>query len=241
MFILALPLGAMEDFSSLLDQADQAYHHEEFARASEIYEQVLENQHLYLPGVYSNLGNAYYYQGRLPEALWAYEEALQLSPWSRRIAENILIVEMELSLSPVLPGKSILEKWIFWRPLLPPLFWQILLWGSIFGLSLLTAVFILKGKGHRLFSILLIFLSLFFLMPLLADHYVDQHPYGRIISEKTVYSGNGSFYEKVQEFPLPPGQNIRVLEIRRDWAFIEWEAGKKGWIEYSGVLTIGNK
>lgn len=239
LFIFPFTLWAQETLSSLLYEADEAYHREDFSLAVEIYERVLENQRQSIPAVYFNLGNSYYYQGKRPEALWAYEQAQSLSPWNRSIVENILAVEMELPFNPVHPEKSNPEKWIFWYSLLPPLLWQIMLWCSLFTLSLLATIFLIKRKKNGFTIGLLIVFSLFSSLPLLVNGYLNQHPYGRIMIESHVYSGNGEFYEKVQRTPLQPGQKIRILETRRDWALMEWGPEKRGWIKLSGIRTIG--
>lgn len=236
LILLPISIGAQDNFKSLLEEADEAYHQEDFSRAADIYENIIEGKHKKLPSLYFNLGNTRYYQGKFAEALWAYDQAQALSPWNRDISENILAAEKELDFIPSHPDKSNLEKWIFWYRLLPPILWQIFLALSltVFSISIL---YYLKGKDSIVLIGLMVILSFSSVLSLFSYQQVQKYPYGRIVSETYIYSGNGDFYDRIQAKPLLPGQQIRILEKRRDWYLLEWAEGQKGWVASSVVLT----
>jgi hypothetical protein len=80
---LGTSMGATAARADLLDEAwkrgNEAYLHGDYGAAAAAYEQ-LDRQQVVSPELTYNLGNAYYRQGQLGRAIWAWERALALDP-----------------------------------------------------------------------------------------------------------------------------------------------------------------
>ena len=75
--------------------ADSAYNRENYTEAVALYTKAL-GQGMVSPEMYYNLGNAYYRQGRLGQAVIAYERALRLDPSDKDARDNLNFVINQL-------------------------------------------------------------------------------------------------------------------------------------------------
>ncbi|HPR32608.1 MAG TPA: tetratricopeptide repeat protein, partial [Prolixibacteraceae bacterium] len=82
-----LKAGALDS----LDQANRYYLSDDFARAIESYENLI-NQGYEPAALYYNLGNAHYKRGNLARAILNYERALLLAPNDEDIRFNLELV-----------------------------------------------------------------------------------------------------------------------------------------------------
>lgn len=82
--IASLPLFA----SSLTDRADSAYAAEDYALATQFYNQAIKDDGT-SSDLYYNLGNTYYRQGKNAQAILAYERALRLDPSNADARANL--------------------------------------------------------------------------------------------------------------------------------------------------------
>jgi len=89
-FIFSSLFSQAADLKSLLDQANKAYSAQNFAKAQELYEQILgagkESAQLYF-----NLGNACFKQGENIKAILNYERAKRLAPQNEDIDFNLKV------------------------------------------------------------------------------------------------------------------------------------------------------
>ncbi len=70
---------AVASANSLGEQADSAYNKEDYAKAVELYNQILSEVGP-SADVYYNLGNAWYRRGKIAQCILAYERALRIDP-----------------------------------------------------------------------------------------------------------------------------------------------------------------
>lgn len=81
--------------STLTQQADSAYNHEDFAQAVRLYHQVIADEGI-SPELYYNLANSYYRIGKLGQAVIYYERALKLDPSFKDARENLQFVNTKI-------------------------------------------------------------------------------------------------------------------------------------------------
>ena len=72
----------------LLNQANESYSREDYKKAAELYEKVLQDEGI-SSDLYYNLGNAYYKDKQYAKAILNYERALLLSPGNEDARFNL--------------------------------------------------------------------------------------------------------------------------------------------------------
>ena len=85
--------------ANLAAEADSAYNKEDYARAVELYNQLLAEQGRSAE-VYYNLGNAWYRRGNTAQAILAYERALRVDPAHVDARANLDFVNSRLEDKP---------------------------------------------------------------------------------------------------------------------------------------------
>jgi tetratricopeptide (TPR) repeat protein len=85
-----------QDAAQLLDSANQQYNRGQYRKAIETYEQVLARGQE-APGVYYNLGNAYYKTNQLGPAILNYERARLREPGNEDIHYNLDLARQQIT------------------------------------------------------------------------------------------------------------------------------------------------
>ena len=85
-------------------QADSAYNNNDFVKATELYETILENQGE-SADIYYNLGNSYYKMDNIAKAILNYERALLLNPGDSDIRFNLELAQSKTT-DKVIPFRS---------------------------------------------------------------------------------------------------------------------------------------
>ena len=78
-----------------VQMADTAFSHKEYAKAIELYNDALAKQGPN-PDIYYNLGNAWYRDGDISQAILSYERALRLDPTHSDARANLAFVNQSL-------------------------------------------------------------------------------------------------------------------------------------------------
>ena len=86
-------------------QADSAYNNNDFVKATELYETILENQGE-SADIYYNLGNSYYKMDNIAKAILNYERALLLNPGDSDIRFNLELAQSK-TVDKVIPMSEI--------------------------------------------------------------------------------------------------------------------------------------
>ena len=88
-FMVLLATGTTAQVESfMVDSANKHYMEGEYRQAIQLYQQVL-NKGIEAPGIYYNLGNAYYKTHQLAPAILNYERALLRNPSNEDIQYNL--------------------------------------------------------------------------------------------------------------------------------------------------------
>lgn len=90
--ILFISVITSSIFGQNKSQADSAYINNDFAKAIELYESILDNQGE-SADIYYNLGNSYYKMDNIAKAILNYERALLLSPGDNDIRFNLELAQ----------------------------------------------------------------------------------------------------------------------------------------------------
>lgn len=95
---------------AIVKEAEVAYTQEDYGKAIDLYEGVLESNGE-SPEIYYNLGNAYYKAGKIAPAILNYERALVLEPGDNDARFNLQMAKQK-SVDKIEPvGEFFLSKW----------------------------------------------------------------------------------------------------------------------------------
>ncbi|HEX7400629.1 MAG TPA: tetratricopeptide repeat protein [candidate division Zixibacteria bacterium] len=243
LFILFLPLykaiADTESATALFNKGNQYYDDGKFDQAIEEYEKII-NLGIKNYQVYYNLGNAYFRQNQLGNAILSYRRALVLKPCDEDTEANLAFVKL-FTLDKLEEQKI--------NPLSNLLVWFLGLWSKdnlailtslFYVLSIAAGIFILfwGAKRYLLFG-LICFLILFAISgtSLWAKINSDSIEYGVVVaSQAEVRSGPGSDY--VLQFTGHEGLEFRVEEQAEGWYRISLPNGIKGWIPKEAVEIV---
>ena len=85
------------DASDLTAKADSAYMNDQFAEAARLYLEAAEQEGT-SSDLYYNIGNSYYRQNKLGEAILYYERAIRLDPLNKDARTNLEFVNTRICL-----------------------------------------------------------------------------------------------------------------------------------------------
>ncbi|MBL7686182.1 MAG: tetratricopeptide repeat protein [Deltaproteobacteria bacterium] len=241
-FVLASLFGAYDlqaqerTLQSQFDQANEAYFQRDFPKAIQLY-QDLESRGLVSGDLFYNLGNTYYRQGEVGEAVYYYLKALRYSPRDRDLVANLRYV-LSKRVDQIEPGllSKVYHTLFFWGDLMT--LKELLLTTALFyGLFfIILALRLMKKRTGLTFALVLLLLLNLLLLPTAVAKYVQEKmqtiaviisPQASVFSEPTDSS--------IKLFELHEGTYGKVLDQTKDFIKMNFDSGKVGWIESKNV------
>jgi tetratricopeptide (TPR) repeat protein len=231
------------DLKSLFEQANKAYTSQDFAKAQELYEQILgagkESAQLYF-----NLGNAYFKQGDNIKAILNYERAKRLAPQNDDIDFNLKIANQFVVDNIIQLPRPFFSRW----------------WSSLANLSssdgwakrsVVFFVLFLVLLGSYFFSRLLRIRKLAFYGAVLAavisvfsftlayhQHKVIKDRTSALILCPRVTVKSAPSATGTGLFLLHEGLKVKITDKLERWSEIELPDGNKGWVGDSCLVKI---
>lgn len=229
---------------SIISEANRHYYNLEFNKAAALYRSVVDAGYASAELFY-NLGNTYYKQDQLAEAILFYEKALELSPFDKDIRDNLNMANMLIVDKVESIPEFFLKRW--WRlmvNLFSPNIWAIssLL---LFILSLLFFFLYVTGTkpaGGKIRwltpGLALVFFSvLLYVCSISRKNNIVQNDHAVIMDlSVTVKSSPDELGTDV--FILHEGTKVEMLDSLEDWREIRIANGSKGWILKKSVGEI---
>jgi tetratricopeptide (TPR) repeat protein len=231
------------DLKSLMDQANKAYAAQDFAKAQELYEQILGtgNESAIL---YFNLGNAFYKQGDNLKAVLNYERAKRLSPRNKDIDFNLKIAnQFVVDNIEQLPKPFFARWWNSVSNLLPADGWA--KWSVfvfILFLILLGSYFFSRSlRIRKLAFSAAVFTAIFvifsFTLAIRQSNLVKDRTSALIlcprVNVKSAPSVTGT-----DLFMIHEGLKVKITDQLEKWREIELSDGNKGWVKDSCLVRI---
>ena len=238
-------LGA-STFDETFVDANGAYRAGLFPEAAQAYEHLVASS-VADPVVFYNLGNAYYRNGQLAEAIANYERALALDPTLNVARENLgeALRGTERGLAP--PRSSAWEEaLLFWHDGLAP--------GLTRGLAFVTWLLFWAALGLRLWrpypfsrtaAGALLALSLLFGLSLWSKAHP---PLIAVAAETRVPVRFGTNPNETVRFELFEGDRVAIEERRtvnsgpeagKRWARVITAGGERGWVPETHLAFVG--
>ncbi len=214
------------------------------AEAIRAYE-TLVSQGMDDPALYFNLGNAYYQNGELGQAILNYRRATQLAPRDADIQHNLALARAQATEQlPQTPDTIVtifLADMAGWLTLNETAVLSLLLWTS-----LCVAFFVVRRLGHgrkrTLLKYSLLPLAMLFLLSaftvgsrLQTAHNLKE---AVIVAEVAdVYAGPGEQFGS--DFQLHDGAEVALYQTRGDWAQIGAPGSElRGWVNGDVVTAV---
>lgn len=245
-FLLLLTLScAVSLFAqeSAIKEAEAAYMQEDYAKAIQVYESILQSYGP-SPQIYYNLGNAYYKSGEIASSILNYERALLLEPGDGDIRFNLNIAKQRTTdrIEPI--GHFFLVDWF---ESIQNKF-SINTWGTIgivgFILFIFCLILFFFSKWLRLkkigFYTGLSMLVIVFLANVFAAN--QKHDLtnraGAIVFTPTVTVKSTPDVSGTDLFVIHEGTKVAVRNILGAWSEIELEDGNVGWLPSKDIKKI---
>ena len=226
---------------SLFSIGNRYFSIEKYDYALDAYLAILEK--VENPDLYYNIGNTYYRQGNLGQAIWAYEKGIQLSPLHKDLKYNLDFVNARVKDRIEVP-KGILFIEMYRTIKRNVKLNDLLLWGGIMILLASFATFfkvfnILDNIfAYRMTVILFIFSLLLHMIALDKYWEISDKNEGIIISSiVNVRSAPIDRDEKII-FRIHEGLKVDIVQSQPGWFEIILLDGKKGWIEHQSLLRL---
>ena len=226
---------------SLFSIGNRYFSIEKYDYALDAYLAILEK--VENPDLYFNIGNTYYRQGNLGQAIWAYEKGIQLSPLHKDLKYNLDFVNARVKDRIEVP-KGILFIEMYRTIKRNVKLNDLLLWGGIMMLLASFATFfkvfnILDNIfAYRMTVILFIFSLLLHMIALDKYWEISDKNEGIIISSiVNVRSAPIDRDEKII-FRIHEGLKVDIVQSQPGWFEILLLDGKKGWIEHQSLLRL---
>lgn len=230
-----------QDLSELFQQGNQYYDQGEFGKAIEFYQKIIQggfsNSH-----VYYNLGNAYFRNQELGNAILNYRRAERLDPRDEDIKANIEYVKLytldKIEVQNVNIFSSILKSILNSATLDE---WTLLVSGIYFlGMILgITLVFL-----DRLLRPLLIILIILIIVLILSGSLL----YAKIRTETIIERGvviaeesgvrSGPGHDYTLQFTAHEGLEFEIKDRQEGWYLIVLPNGVMGWLQKPTIAKI---
>ena len=242
-FILVISSYSFSDqIIEKFQAANARYNDSDYNGAIQLYEEIVsENwQSGYL---FYNLGNSYYRAGMVGQSIWAYNNALKLSPRFENIIYNLEIANTKIKDRVTLPPEFFLVNFYIQLKNYFTFFEWLYLCGVLVflcaGFFMLSKMLILNRKVVRRLILILSF-SAFVLHLIAFDIFLEdsKETHGIIIFDN-VHAFSGPFQgQNTRLFTLNEGTKVSVLQNQGNWVEIVILSGEKAWIPIEKIKVI---
>lgn len=230
---------------SLMERGNQLYENEQYAEAAQLYTQVLESG-VMDSALYYNLGNAYYKQGNLGNAILNYERAMRIAPRDPDIRANLTLARSQIldqyeSANGAITGR-LADLVAAWLTVNETAILSLVLWVLV-ALILLVIWHgwldsICTGLQYLLAGCILLLLVSVTLLGTRIYADTTRPPAIILAQEVDVVSGPGEQY--ITEFTLHSGAKVSVLEERGAWVRLALPGEQlQGWVMSGVIERIG--
>ena len=193
--------------------------------------------------LYFNLGNAYYRNKEVGNAIWSYEKAKLFSPRDKDINFNLNFLNSQIQDKILKPNQLFFIK--FYNSLLNKYNF-----GELFGITGMIILFLsfkriinIKNdflrKSYKLSIIISSFFIIFFPFSLMDKAFkITTTKEAIVISNEVKVKSSPFLASKNTIFKIHEGTKVIIGENQKDWYQIELYDGKKGWVLGSQIRLI---
>lgn len=237
--LISLALAGQE---GSFESANGAYTTGNYKAAIQAYEKLVIEGSV-SKEIHYNLGNAYYKDSQLGQAILHFEKALKLAPSDKNIKGNLDIARSEVALEVLeVPPFFVLRMWNAIYGLFSSTVWVIiqilLVLAVIYALYLWTLSRVNKTRlrGLKLLSILVPFLFLTYFLGRSA-HHRELAKNDAIVLQNSALTSDPLDNADILE-DLTPGVKVRILDKVDTWYKVSLVNKAQGWVHKDAVGVI---
>ena len=229
------------DNKELWDQAADSYDAGDYSAAIDDYNQLIEKG-IVNAGVYHNLGNSYFKNGKIGLAIWAYRRALKLDPNLEQSKTNLQFARnMNIDKIETRNGGFISDIWTYLSDLLGINGYLLVFTLSWWVLGGLAFLLIYRGNFASWPYYLLIVAAVIAIFSATAAARrikIDRlTTWGVLINNAAdIREGPGEDFERIEIGH--EGLEFKILSERENSYLIELNNGLKGWLNKEAVLKV---
>ena len=245
-YFIILILFSSNAFTQNIDEnffnANNYYNSSKYLESINVYESILaegwESNNLYY-----NLGNAYFRQNMIGQAIWAYNKALKINPRNSDVINNLEIVNARIKDRIILPDEFFLVKsYMNFKSSYNLNEWLII--GSI--TIFFSVILFLLSKLYIFDNVILdrLILGLIILAMIehgiILDRFFDEsdNKIG-IIIDNEVDTYSGPFYgDNTILFKVNEGTKVKINQSQNNWIEIILLDGNRGWVPLDKIRQI---
>jgi hypothetical protein len=205
-----------------------------FLKAALHYERIVYEGAIRNGKLFYNIGNAYFRAGDIGRAILSYIRAARYIPNDHNLIQNLAYARSKrIDKIEEKQETKILKTIFFWHYDFPAgLRFAIFLICYIMVLICASLLFFLKHPLLKWVIIISAVCAAIFLGSLVIDMVsASKNNPGVIISQQvTARKGDSEAYEPSFQEPLHAGTDFNLVEVRRDWYYIELNDGRSCWV-----------
>jgi tetratricopeptide (TPR) repeat protein len=228
--------SASDDFKA----ANQLYDAGKFAEAAAAYEKIEPKT----AHVYYNLGNAWFRQGKMGEAILNYERARRLAPRDPDILANFKFAEQRQGVDEVNTPPRVIERFV--RSAIASrtasewsIFELVAVWLTVLAIG--VSIFLPRARTGALVVATAGFVGLAISAAALGSEVIGDRAVPRaIVVVAETEARFAPMSDSTVHFKLAEGTNVGVREDRGQWLFVERADGQQGWVTSEAVGRIGS-
>ena len=228
---------------SLVLAANNYYLIKDYTNAVRCYKQVVD-MGFEAPALFYNLGNAYYKQDKLAEAILFYEKALLHSPADEDIQQNLSLANTRIVDKIDNIPAFFLKRWFHglggilspdqWAWLSFVLFCFALIGFLLYVVSQRTA----QKKFAFSAGVFLVMISLLGIVMMQSRVHAIQDGRGAIIMVTSLDVKSSPDVESVNAFVLHSGTRVVIVDSVQHWIEVKIADGSKGWVPRDAISEI---
>lgn len=231
------------DYEKTMQEANSAYNEGLYDSAVILYSEVV-SANMESPALYYNLGNAYFKNNDLPNAILYFEKAKKLAPNDEEIIYNLNIANsMIVDKIERVPEMFYKHWWNYFYNMFNADTWTILSL-VIWMIFIVLLGFFILGKSRRSKK-LSFFLATFFLLASIVSfglasqkYYYTKENKEAIIFTPTITIKSSPTTNSVDLFVIHEGTKVKIIDKVDNWVKIKILDGSVGWMPASSLEAI---
>ncbi len=235
--------AAADQVDDIFQQANNAYQQNDFAKAAQLYQQVLGEGYRSAELEY-NLGNTYYKMGELGKAILHFERALTLSPNDADTKSNLDLARSQVKGElDELPEFFLTAIWKKGRGALSSSIWGIvalaLWWLAFVGFAVWLLGKNRKQKKNGFFvGIVCLVLSIVPFSLALSRVAYEQNTGQAILLQETTPLRSAPDKDGSEILTLYEGTKVQLLDYLSGWWQVKLPNGERGWLDGKALEKI---
>lgn len=232
-----------KQYQTWIDSASAAYTNQNYEKAVDFYQRVLDHG-MTSADLHYNLGNAWYKQGKFPEAILHYEKALKYNPAHEDARVNLKMVNNLITDRIEPASEPFYKRWYrgIWRSM-PLKTWTLFSIGGFIVLLLAILLFVfsrsvtLKKTVLPVGLLAVIVMTISLIMGAESRAYLED-THKAVIFEPSLNVKSAPDQSGTDLFNIHEGLRVEIKQQLGEWTEIEIADGRVGWVPADAYKKI---